>query len=92
MFTVIAIMFGGICIGYLFRNLKFLHNIEKSTSFTIFLLLFVLGLSIGSNELIINNLGRFGWQAILLAASSILGSMVASFLVFRLFFRKGGKE
>jgi len=27
-----------------------------------------------------------------LAASSILGSMLASFLVFRLFFRKGGKK
>lgn len=92
MFTIIAIMFGGICIGYLFRNLKFLHNIERSTSLTIFLLLFVLGLSIGSNSLIINNLGRFGWQAVLLVTSSISGSMLASFLVFRLFFKKGGKR
>ena len=79
-------------IGYLLRNLKFLQNVEKTTSLTIFLLLFILGLSIGSNSLIINNLGRFGWQAVVLAASSILGSMLASFLVFRLFFRKGGKK
>ena len=64
MFTVISMMFGGIGIGYLFRNLKFLQNVEKTTSLTIFLLLFILGLSIGSNSLIINNLGRFGWQAI----------------------------
>ena len=92
MFTVIYMMFGGIGIGYLFRNLKFLQNVEKTTSLTIFLLLFILGLSIGSNSLIINNLGRFGWQAVVLAASSILGSMLASFLVFRLFFRKGGKK
>ena len=62
MFTVISMMFGGIGIGYLFRNLKFLQNVEKTTSLTIFLLLF------------------------------ILGSMLASFLVFRLFFRKGGKK
>ena len=92
MFTVISMMFGGIGIGYLFRNLKFLQNVEKTTSLTIFLLLFILGLSIGSNSLIINNLGRFGWQAVVLAASSILVSMLASFLVFRLFFRKGGKK
>lgn len=61
---------------------------RKSTSLTIFLLLFVLGISIGSNSLIINDLGRFGWQAAILATLSILGSMLASFLVFHLFLRK----
>ena len=89
MFSIISIMFLGIGIGYLLRNLKFLEKVEKSTSLTIFLLLFVLGLSIGSNSLIVNNLGKFGWQAIVLATSSILGSMLASFLVLRLFFKKG---
>ena len=92
MFSIISIMFLGIGIGYLLRNLKFLEKVEKSTSLTIFLLLFVLGLSIGSNSLIVNNLGKFGWQAIVLATLSILGSMLASFLVLRLFFKKGGKS
>lgn len=91
MFTIISIMFVGIGIGYVLRNLQFLQKIEKSTSLTIFLLLFVLGISIGSNSLIINNLGRFGWQAAILATLSILGSMLASFLVFHLFFKKGGR-
>lgn len=86
MFTIISIMFVGIGIGYVLRNLQFLQKIEKSTSLTIFLLLFVLGISIGSNSLIINNLGRFGWQAAILATLSILGSMLASFLVFHLYF------
>lgn len=54
MFSIISIMFLGIGIGYLLRNLKFLEKVEKSTSLTIFLLLFVLGLSIGSNSLIVN--------------------------------------
>lgn len=67
-------------------------KVEKSISLTIFLLLFVLGLSIGSNSLIINNIGKFGWQAIVLATLSILGSLLASFLVFHLFFKKGGNE
>lgn len=57
MFTIISIMFVGIGIGYVLRNLQFLQKIEKSTSLTIFLLLFVLGISIGSNSLIIDN-----WQ------------------------------
>lgn len=74
------------------RDLRFLQKVEKSISLTIFLLLFVLGLSIGSNSLIINNIGKFGWQAIVLATLSILGSLLASFLVFHLFFKKGGNE
>lgn len=32
------------------------------------------------------------WQAIVLATLSILGSLLASFLVFHLFFKKGGNE
>ncbi len=91
MFTIISIMFVGIGIGYVLRNLQFLQKIEKSTSLTIFLLLFVLGISIGSNSLIINNLGRSDGRR-LLATLSILGSMLASFLVFHLFFKKGGKQ
>ena len=78
MFTIISIMFTGIGIGYLLRDLRFLQKVEKSISLTIFLLLFVLGLSIGSNSL--------------LATLSILGSLLASFLVFHLFFKKGGNE
>lgn len=92
MFTIISIMFTGIGIGYLFACITDFAKVEKSISLTIFLLLFVLGLSIGSNSLIINNIGKFGWQAIVLATLSILGSLLASFLVFHLFFKKGGNE
>ena len=92
MFTIISTMFIGIGVGYLMRNVQILQKIEKSTSLTIFLLLFVLGVSIGSNRLIVDNLGKFGWKAAVLATSSITGSMLASFTVFHLFFKKGEKK
>ena len=92
MFSIISVMFAGIGIGYVLRNLKFLQKVEKTTSVTIFLLLFVLGVSIGSNSLIINNLGKFGSQAIVLASLSIFGSMFASLVEFRLFLKKGGES
>jgi len=47
MFTIISIMFIGIGIGYLMRNVQMLQKVEKSASLTILLLLFVLGVSIG---------------------------------------------
>ena len=82
-------MFLGIGIGYVLRNWSILQKTEKTISLTIFLLLFILGVSIGSNSLIVNNLGKFGWQAIVLA---VLGSLIAARLVLQLFFRKGGEQ
>ena len=41
MFTIISIMFIGIGIGYLMRNVQMLQKVEKSASLTILLLLFV---------------------------------------------------
>lgn len=92
MFTIISIMFIGIGIGYLMRNVQMLQKVEKSASLTILLLLFALGVSIGSNRLIVDNLGRFGWQAAVLASLSITGSMLASLMVFHLFSRKERRD
>ena len=50
----------GITLGYLFRNIAWLQKTEKSISLTIILLLFLLGTSVGSNQLIVNNLATFG--------------------------------
>ena len=82
-------MFLGIGIGYVLRNWTILQKTEKTISLTIFLLLFILGVSIGSNSLIVNNLGKFGKQAIILAISGVL---IAARLVLQLFFKKGGEQ
>ena len=89
MFSIISTMFLGIGIGYVLRNWTIL---QKTISLTIFLLLFILGVSIGSNSLIVNNLGKFGKQAIILAISGVLGSLIAARLVLQLFFKKGGEQ
>ena len=78
MFSIISTMFLGIGIGYVLRNWTILQKTEKTISLTIFLLLFILGVSIGSNSLIVNNLGKFGKQAIILAISGVLGRKEAN--------------
>lgn len=88
MLSIIITMLAGIFIGYFFRNVQFLQKTEKSISYTIFIMLFILGISVGSNDLIVNNLAYFGWQAFILASFGCLGSVIASWLVFNLFFKK----
>jgi len=91
MFTVIGIMFGGVAVGYLLRKTPFLQHIGKPISYTIFLLLFLLGLSVGNNEAIINNFSTLGLQAFLIALAATTGSVVAAWVVYRFFFREDKK-
>lgn len=86
-------MFAGIGIGYLFRKVDLLQSIGQPIQYTIYLLLFILGISVGGNPEIINNLGTLGAQAVLISAASTLGSVSMACVVYSYFFKKkGGKE
>lgn len=82
MFIVIAMMFSGIAFGYLMRHYRFTH-ISKATIFFIWVLLFVLGVEVGSNPDIIRSLHTLGVEAIFIAGMSILGSALAAMLLWK---------
>lgn len=88
MFTVIGIMFAGIAVGYLLRRVTLLQQIGRLISYTILLLLFLLGTVVGANREIIDNLTALGGQALLIALAGTLGSLVAAWVVYRWFFQK----
>ncbi|MEG0517513.1 MAG: LysO family transporter [Bacteroidales bacterium] len=93
MFVVIGIMFFGVALGFLLKKMEWLQKISKGISVTIFLLLFLLGLSVGSNKEIVDNLATLGGQAFILAIMGSLGSAIAAWGVYRIFFaKKGGKK
>lgn len=94
MFNVLILLSVGILIGYLMRNVGFLKHIDKSISATVLVMLFVFGLTIGSDTQLVSNIGRFGAQAVVLALAGVTGSLVMSYLVYWLMFRKkkGGKK
>lgn len=81
-------MFGGIAVGYVLRRVEVLQRVGKLISVTIFLLLFLLGITVGSNPDIMNNLGTLGWQAFILAFAGTLGSVVVAGLVYHYFFKE----
>ena len=53
------------------------------------LMLFLLGLEVGSNRDLAGGLSSLGLQALLFAAAGICGSVLASVILYRLVFRKG---
>ncbi len=95
MFNILTLLLLGIAAGYALRNAAFLKNIDKSVSATVLLMLFVFGLSIGTNHELTSNIGSYGTQAAILATFGTAGSLLASCIACKLIFRKkkkgGGK-
>ena len=89
MFKVLIITFSGIALGYLFRQVKRLQHLQKSISWTIYLLLFFFGLQVGANEQVVGNLDTLGVKALVIAVAGSLGSCVAAWALYRWIFKGG---
>lgn len=92
MFQIISIFFSGILLGYVFRRISWFRHIGRTISWIILLLLFLLGCAVGGNEQIVRNFSSLGGQALLFAGFTTLGSMLCAWVVYRFFFRKGGRS
>jgi uncharacterized membrane protein YbjE (DUF340 family) len=87
MITVLLLMLAGIFIGFLIHhNPGIIRVNEKLITWAIYLLLFLLGISVGLNKTIVQNLNKIGLQAIIITIGAISGSVLTLWLVYRLFF------
>ena len=89
MFTFISIMAVGAFVGFFLRRFESfsIDKIPTLIHFVVCLLLFLLGISVGLNKLIISNLSYFCGQAAVISFLSILGSMLASMLLYYFCFK-----
>jgi uncharacterized membrane protein YbjE (DUF340 family) len=82
-------MTSGMVAGYFLRNIKWVSKpVGIIITWAIYLLLFLLGISVGSNETIISNIGKIGMQSLLLTAGAVSGSVFFSWIIYKLFFLK----
>lgn len=77
MYIALLIMFCGFVIGKIFQNLFSPIYIQRLIMASIFLLLFLLGISVGSNSTLLAQLPALGMDALLLALFGIFGSILA---------------
>ncbi len=54
----------------------------------IFVLLFLLGISVGINDKIIADFSNLGYSALLLTTGAVLGSLILAKVVFHYFFKQ----
>lgn len=89
MIIVLLLMTLGILIGWvLHKHKKFIKITSEITNWAIYLLLFLLGISVGTNDKILNNFDEIGYQSIIITVFAVMGSILVSWLCFTIFFKK----
>ena len=92
MIYVALSLIAGISFGFLVRNReKSLQISNRVSSFLIFILLSLLGISFGRNKAVLGNLSVVGLQAIVLTFGGVIGSILVSLFIYRFFFKRGGR-
>lgn len=93
MFKVLILLIVSAGAGYMLRRNSGLRKaLSRTTPVTIFILLFIFGLSIGSNESILSNIHKDGVKAGAIALLGVAGSVAATTACVKLINRKGGAK
>lgn len=93
MLVILLILSAGIILGHFLQSKRKVINISnRLLLLSIFLLLFLLGTEVGTNQTIIANFAEIGFKAIIISLSGILSSVALSYFVYRYFFRKNHEE
>ena len=89
MWIILILLLAGTLAGYIFSRKKGFNKVtDKATMYIIYVLLFFMGLSVGTKPEVMKNLTGIGMDAFLISMFSIAGSVMTSFLLYRYFFRK----
>ena len=88
MITVLLLMLAGIVAGYLLSSRRKLLKInDKLIQWAIYGLLFLLGISVGVNKTIIQNLDKIGLQSAIITIGAVTGSVLVIWALYHLFFK-----
>lgn len=92
MLHIILFIIAGILVGYVLRNQHFVQYIGTILSLIIMLLLFFLGVSVGSNEQVVSNFSQIGLDAFILTVGATLGSVFCARWIYVSFFKNGNND
>ena len=87
MIIVLLLMAAGGLVGWWLGKFPLLMKInDRLISWAIYLLLFLLGVSVGTNKTVIRSLDSIGFEALLLTIGALAGSIAMGWIIYRTFF------
>ncbi len=88
MWLILIILLTGTLTGYLLRKIgKFNKTADRISTYIIYVLLFFMGLRVGSDHEVMDHFDVIGSQALIIALFAIAGSVVLSKITYHYFFR-----
>ena len=81
MFKIIALLFIGLALGLIYKR-KQPKTLPHLIKYTIWALLFLLGLEVGANNTLFLSLSQYGIKAIIIAIFTTIGSILAAWLLW----------
>lgn len=92
MWIILILLLAGTLSGYAFSRVSGFNRItDKVSLYTIYVLLFFMGLSVGTRKDVMKNLTSIGIDAFLISIFTISGSLITAFFLYRYIFRKDEK-
>ena len=87
MILVLLLMIAGIITGvFIHRKPTLIRVNDQLISVAIYVLLFLLGVAVGLNKTIVENIGTLGLQALVITLGAMTGSVMVSWLIYKAFF------
>lgn len=83
MLLILLLLVVSVCVGSLLRKCRGLRHLGQTATWTVWLLIFVFGINLGSNDVIGNDFARFGLTAMILSLAGIVGSALAAWGIGR---------
>ncbi|MEG1554606.1 MAG: LysO family transporter [Rikenellaceae bacterium] len=85
---IVVILFVlGIVIGFIFKKKIKEKPINNTITIIIYTLLFMLGVSVGGNERVMDSLGTIGLKSLIIALSVMVGSAAVSSVIYYFVYR-----
>ena len=81
MLIVVSLMLWGIAVGYMLRN-KNTRIVSRIITVLIWLLLFLLGIEVGSNPRIVMGMQTLGIEALVLTIGGAVGTILCAWLLW----------
>ena len=91
MLIVVSLMLCGIAVGYMLRN-KNTRIVSRIITVLIWLLLFLLGIEVGSNPRIVGGMQTLGIEALLLTIGGAVGTTLCAWLLWIYVSRKEARK
>lgn len=78
---ILLLLIISVLAGMMLRKYQAVGHLGKTATLTVWLLIFVFGISLGSNKQIVDDFARFGMTAVVIALTGVAGSVIAARLL-----------